>query len=60
MTYNVLNGNTEMPESIFKLSKNHRMRGHKYKLEITRTRIDLRKHFFTHIIKNRGNEVKHS
>ena len=55
MTYNIINYRVEMDARFMKMNTESRTRGHNMKLKISRSKIVIRKHFFTNRIKKRWN-----
>jgi hypothetical protein len=47
-------------KSVFQLAGNSKTRGNKYKLVKTRSRLDIRKHFFSQIVVNEWNKLPNS
>ena len=55
MTYKILNHMVEMNARFMKMNTESRTRGHIRKLKISRPKIEIRRNFFTNIIKKRWN-----
>lgn len=56
--FKILKGFTKVNfNTWFKLSDNNRTRGHRYKLEKSRSRLDIRKHFFSQRVVNAWNKL---
>ena len=55
MTYNIINDMIEMDARFMKMNTESRTRGHNMKLKITRSKIEIRRIFFTNRIKKRWN-----
>ena len=55
MTYNIINHRVEMDARFMKMNTESRKRGHSMKLKISRSKIEIRRHFFTNRIKKRWN-----
>ena len=51
MTYNIINRRVEMDARFMKMNTESRTRGHTMKLKISRSKIEIRRHFFTNRIK---------
>ena len=55
MTYNIINHRVEMDARLMEMNKESRTRGHTMKLKIIRSKIEIRRNFFTNRIKKRWN-----
>jgi len=55
MTYNIINHRVEMDARFMKMDTESRTRGHTMKLKISRSKIEIRRNFFTNRIKKRWN-----
>ena len=55
MTYNIINHRVEMDARFMKMNTESRTRGHTMKLKISRSKIEIRRNFFTNRIKKRWN-----
>ena len=55
MTYNIINHKVEMDARFMKMNTESRTRGHTMKLKISRSKIEIRRNFFTNRIKKRWN-----
>ena len=55
MTYNIINHRVEMDARFMKMNTESRTRGHTMKLKISRSKIEIRRFFFTNRIKKRWN-----
>ena len=55
MTYNIINHRVEMDSRFMKMDTESRTRGHTMKLKISRSKIEIRRIFFTNRIKKRWN-----
>ena len=55
MTYNIINHRVEMDARFMKMNTESRTRGHNMKLTISRSKIEIRRNFFTNRIKKRWN-----
>ena len=53
MTYNIINHRVEMDARFMKMNTESRKRGHTMKLKISRSKIEIRRNFFTNRIKRR-------
>ena len=53
MTYNILNHRVEMDARFMKMNTESRTRGHNMKLKISRSKIEIRRNFFTNRIKKK-------
>jgi len=58
MTYNILNNNLDLGKYKLVMSKEQRTRGHSLKLEVSRSRTEIRRNFFTNRIVNRWNKLR--
>ena len=54
MTYNIINHRVEMDARFMKINTEIRTRGHTMKLTISRSKIEIRRIFFTNRIKKDG------
>ena len=50
MTYNIPNHRVEMDARFMKMNTEIRTRGHKMKLKISRSKVEIRRNFFTNRI----------
>ena len=55
MTYNILNHRVEMDHRFMKVNTENRTRGHTKKLKISRSKIEIRRNFFTKRMMKRWN-----
>ena len=55
MTCNIINHRVEMDTRFMKMNTESRTRGHTMKLKISRSKIEIRRNFFTNRITKRGN-----
>ena len=55
MTYNIINHRVEMDARFMKMDTERRTRGHTMKLKISRSKLEIRRNFFTNRIKKRWN-----
>ena len=55
MTYNILNHKVEMDARFMKMNGESKARGHTMKLKISRSKIEIRRNFFTNRIKKKWN-----
>ena len=55
MIYNIINDRVEMDARFMKMNKESRTRGYNMKLTISRSKIEIRRNFFTNRIKKRWN-----
>ena len=53
-TYNIINHRVEMDARFMKMNTESRTRGHTMKLTISRSKIEIRRKFFTNTIKKDG------
>ena len=58
MTYNIINHRVEMDARFMKMNTESRTRGHTMKLKISRSKIEIRRNFFTNRIKKRWNGLR--
>ena len=54
ITYNIINHRVEMDAKFMKMNTESRTRGHNMKLKISRSKIEIRRNFFTKRIKKDG------
>ncbi len=57
MTYNIVNNFVELGRDLLKFNLQGRTRGHKLKLEISRSRLEIRKNFFTKRVVSKWNSL---
>ena len=55
MTYNIINHRVEMDARFMEINTESRTRGHNMKFKISRSKIKIRRNFFTNKIKKRWN-----
>ena len=55
MTCNIINDRVEMDARFMQMNTENRTRGHNMKLKISRSKIEIRRNFFTNRIKKRWN-----
>ena len=51
MTYNIINHRVELDAIFMKMNTKSRTRGHTMKLKISRSKIEIKRYFFTNRIK---------